>query len=110
MSGGFSLVEVIVSLLVLEVGILGTAGTLLVATRTLVRAEAEERGVCEVEYVLDSLAGGASVGAGARVTGAGTTSWRVTADGRARIRHVSHVPGVVVNVSAAVPMLAGTGP
>ncbi len=104
---GFTLAEVIVSLLVLEVGVLGTAGTLFIAQRTLSRAEAEERGVCEVERVLDSLGAGAEPGAGARAALEGTTSWSLASDGHLRVRYASTTWGVVVSLEALVPVSHG---
>jgi prepilin-type N-terminal cleavage/methylation domain-containing protein len=107
---GFTLVEVLVALLVLEVGILAAAGTLLVAARTLRRSEAEARAVNVVESVLDSLQGGADAGAFARVTAEGTLSGSVSEDGTVRIRYRSGREGVVVTVEGAAPVATGVGP
>jgi prepilin-type N-terminal cleavage/methylation domain-containing protein len=73
--GGFTLVEVLVALVVLQVGLMGVVGTLLLAARTLGRAEAEEEGVVELSRVLDSLSLGGSSGAGTRRTRAGVVTW-----------------------------------
>jgi prepilin-type N-terminal cleavage/methylation domain-containing protein len=74
---GFTLVEVLVALAVLEVGLLGVVGTLWLAASTLARAERTERGVAELERIHDSLQAGGAHDAGARVTPAGTARWSV---------------------------------
>lgn len=76
MRKGFTLVEVLVALVLLEVGLLGVVGTLVLAARTLARAELEERGVAEVERVLDSLsAAGVSSGEGRSPVRGGEVRW-----------------------------------
>lgn len=87
MNRGFSLLEVVVALLVLEVGLLGSAAMLLTAARTLGTAEALEVGVGDVEGVADSLAGASNPATGSRTTVHGTTVWVVAEGGVARIRH-----------------------
>ena len=84
--GGFTLVEVLVALVVLEVGLLGVAGTLLVAGRTLGRAERGERAVASMAWTLDSLAAGWSPGQGRDSLAWGTLEWTVAADGSVRLR------------------------
>ncbi len=54
--GGFTLVEVVVGLLVLQVGILAALGVLLLATRTMTRAQTLEAMAWRASAVLDSLA------------------------------------------------------
>lgn len=53
--GGFTLVEVLIALLLLEVGVLGAVGILVLAGRTLTEAERTERAVAALEGVADSL-------------------------------------------------------
>jgi prepilin-type N-terminal cleavage/methylation domain-containing protein len=55
MRRGFTLLEVVVALLVLDVAAVGVAGTLAIASRTLGRAERLEHAVSLAEGVLDSL-------------------------------------------------------
>ena len=75
---GFTLVEVLVALVVAEVGVLGVAGTLWLAASTLARAERTERGVTELERLYDSLAATDDPGPGEVTTPAGTARWWVT--------------------------------
>lgn len=55
MMRGFTLVEVIVALVLVEIGILGAVGTLVLASRNLAEAERLERAVLTAERVGDSL-------------------------------------------------------
>ncbi len=77
---GFTLIEVLVALILLEVGLLGVVGTLVLAARTLTRGELEERGIAAVERVLDSLStAGVSSGEGRVTTPGGEVRWRAAA-------------------------------
>ena len=78
---GFTLVEVLVALVIFEVGLLGVVGTLVLASRTLARAVLLERAVGQVESVLDSLAQAQGSGGGQRPAVGGALSWSVDADG-----------------------------
>lgn len=74
---GFTLVEVLVALVLLEVGLLGVVGTLVLAARTLTRAELEERGAAEIARVVDSLvAAGLAAGEGRVPVRGGEVRWR----------------------------------
>ncbi len=103
---GFTLVEVVVALLVLEVGILAAAGTMVMATRTLGLAEMRARAATSIESVLDSLDGGASEGTFTRVERDGTLSGFVAADGRVEIQYRSVRGGVLLRLQGAVPIVA----
>jgi prepilin-type N-terminal cleavage/methylation domain-containing protein len=74
---GFTLVEILVSLVVLEVGLLGVVGTLWLAAVTLARAELTERGVAETERVYDSLAATEQPTDGALEAPYGTLRWNL---------------------------------
>lgn len=52
----FTLIEVVVALVLLEIGLLGVLGTLLLGSRTMTRAETLENAVVAVERAADSLA------------------------------------------------------
>lgn len=67
---GFSLVELILALLLLQVGLLATAAMILLSQQHLRRAELTLRSVLESEAVADSL-----VLAGAGSSGQGALSW-----------------------------------
>ena len=64
MRQGFSFLELIVALLVLELGVLAVAGTLLLAQRNMARAELILRGVLEAGWIGDSLSGAEGAEAG----------------------------------------------
>ncbi len=77
MSRGFTLVEVVVAVVIFEVGVLGVVGTLLLASQAATRAEAMDRAVATLEGVMDSLlVAESAVGTGERVIEDGTLVWR----------------------------------
>jgi hypothetical protein len=63
-SRGSSLAELLVALVVFQVGLLGVAGLVVLAQRNLLRAEIVARGVLEAQLVADSVrdAGGGESG------------------------------------------------
>ena len=56
MRRGFSLVELLLALLLLQVGILATAGMVLLSQQNFRRAELTLRGLLEAGWIADSLA------------------------------------------------------
>ena len=82
---GFTLVELLVALVIFEVGLLGVVGTLVLASRTVAQASLLERAVGEVESLVDSLSGSPGVGPGQRTTLGGSISWSVDAAGAASV-------------------------
>jgi len=70
---GFTLVEVVVALTVLQVCLLGALGLVLLATREAGTALLLERAAAEAAEVADSLAHGGAAGSGESVRG----GWRV---------------------------------
>jgi Tfp pilus assembly protein PilV len=84
--GGFSLVETLVAVLVLEVGLLACAGMILSAQRTLARARLLQRAVMETSRSADSLTElGWSV-KGSRAFPGGKVEWIPEEDGRNGVR------------------------
>ena len=105
---GHTLVELLVALVLLQVGILAAVGTCLLASRVLTRAELVEWGAAEVQRVLDSLSSeGPSATAAEAASGPGTLRWAVTAAGAVRVQYlVADTPLVSVEGRLAPP---GTG-
>ena len=81
MTRGFTLVEVVVALVVLEIGLLGVLGTVLLASRTMTAAEVREGAVLEAQRVADSLGTDGLTGPGARPLPWGRISWGDSATG-----------------------------
>lgn len=79
--GGFSLAELLVALVVLEVGLLGAASVLVLSTRALVRARDRDWAVQEARALADSLAWHGVGGGGARELPFGTLEWSVSGGG-----------------------------
>ena len=74
---GFTLVEVVVALLVMEIATLGVLGSLVLASETMRSAETLERATARVEGVLDSLRSGVAPGTGTQVFAGGEVRWVV---------------------------------
>jgi Tfp pilus assembly protein PilV len=70
-------VEILVAVVILEVGLLGVVGTLWLASRTVTRAELLERGVEVMEGVYDSLVGEPTPSDGTRPADPGQVDWYV---------------------------------
>jgi uncharacterized protein YfiM (DUF2279 family) len=80
MRSGFSLVELVLALLVFQVGLLATAGMVLVAQRNLLRAEQTMRGILAAGLVADSLEELGEAGSGQRSYLWGDVSWAPASD------------------------------
>ena len=78
---GFSLVEVLVALVVLEVGVLGVLAMTLQAQKTLLAAAALESASRAVEWLADSLSYAGWGGPGSIDTEQGLIRWTREADG-----------------------------
>lgn len=100
---GFTLLEVLVALVVVEVGLLAVIGTSVLARRVLTRAEIVERGVAEVERAYDSLVQGWTAGADLRVGPAGWVRWVVSETGYAQIDFGLQPDSSLVRVDALLP-------
>lgn len=101
---GFTLLEVVLALVILEVGVLGVAGTLLLASRTLRRAETLERAVARAEGVLDSLRGGAVIGSGLVAFEGGEVLWSVTDSGGVAVLATDVAGARLLEVRSRVPV------
>jgi len=101
---GFTLLEIVVALVVLEVAVIGLVGSLVLASATLTRAESLERAVATAEGVLDSLAASSSiVGDSIPHSGGGTVKWSVDDSGRVRVQATEAGGAVVLDMLAVVP-------
>jgi prepilin-type N-terminal cleavage/methylation domain-containing protein len=84
---GFTLVEVLVALVILEIGVLGAMSLLALAGRTMARAERLENAVAAVEGVADSLTLAAAIADGSRsLPGGATLEWRAAPGGAFSVR------------------------
>ncbi len=92
MRRGFSILELLVSLVLFEVGILATVGMIFLAQQNFRRAELTLRGVLETRWVADSLVGTGTSGGGSVSRPWGTISWAPSRD---------PVPGVLVSALSA---------
>ncbi len=75
MRRGFSLLEMVLALLLLQVGVLATVGLIHLSQRNLRRAELTMRGVLEAVWVGDSLSAEGSGASGRRVRPWGELQW-----------------------------------
>jgi len=84
---GHTLIELLVALVVLEVGLLAVVGTCVLAARLVSRAEVLEWGVAEVQRTLDSLAAVQGVGSHRQASGPGELRWDVRGDGAVSVEY-----------------------
>lgn len=104
MRRGFTLLEVVVALLVLEIAAVGVAGTLTLAARTLGRAERLERAVAVVEGVLDSLWGGSAPSGSTLGYEGGEVDWLVEDSGQVVLSALGPVGDTLFVVTATLPL------
>lgn len=103
MRRGFTLLEVVVALLVLEVAVVGVVGALVLASSTLARAEAVEHQVAVTEGLLDSLARSAAAGADSVRNPLGRVSWVVDDSGHITLRAMDARDDTIVALEATMP-------
>src|SRR5262245_56332935 len=77
---GFGLIEVIVALTLLSVGLLGVAGSAVLAGRLIREADADEQAMSEAMPVLDSLTLQRTPSSGSRQAGRARLVWTVSTD------------------------------
>jgi prepilin-type N-terminal cleavage/methylation domain-containing protein len=80
-SPGFTLIEVVFALVIFTVGLLGVAGMVNVAARTLNDARAVAWAVASAAEIADSLAFWGASGGGERLLPEGRVRWEVEEDG-----------------------------
>ncbi|MEQ1857833.1 MAG: prepilin-type N-terminal cleavage/methylation domain-containing protein [Longimicrobiales bacterium] len=103
MKRGFTLLEVVVALLVLEVAVVGVVGALVLASSTLTRAEVLERAAAEAEGVLDSLARTRGPRADSSGRPWGALVWIVDDSARVHVRATDPNGAVVLDVRSVLP-------
>jgi len=103
---GFSLIEVIIALVILEVGLLGATGVVWIAAITMGRAWALEAGVASAEGVADSLSLGAVPGSGELAVDHGALTWDVAQDGTFVV-HFTTGRGDSLSVRGLAPVVTG---
>lgn len=91
------------ALLVLEMAVVGVLGTLVLANRTVRRAERLERATGRVEAVLDSLRRGASPGSTSVAFDDVRLEWSIDAEGRVDLSAVDENGGTLLRVRTRVP-------
>lgn len=113
MRRGFTLVEVAVALVVLSVGLLGAAGVVTVAARTLGAARELEAQAALILEVADSLSRVGVAGSGVREDLRGRVTWTVDADGPAlQVRLGARATGrsSELHVTTLLPPRSSEGP
>jgi Tfp pilus assembly protein PilV len=100
--GGFTLLEVVVALVVLEVAVVGLVGSLVLAAAHLRRAETLEMAAASAEGLLDSLSRADSAAADTFAYSGGTIAWSVDDSGRVSVRALDATGDVVLDLSSRV--------
>ena len=90
------MVEVLVALLIVEIGVTGAFGLMVLASRTLTDAEERERVLSAVEAVHDSLAWASAATSGTRAEPWGVLRWSVGDSGSIRITAVRGEDSLIV--------------
>lgn len=103
MTRGFTLLEVVVALVVLEVAVTGTVGVLTVASRTLGRAERLERAVAVAEGVVDSLWRVPAPAGSSLASGGGEVRWEVADSGRLVLTALGPARDTLFVVTSTLP-------
>jgi len=95
MRAGFGLIELIVALLLISIGVLGLAGTAIVAQRSFNEAALRERSARAAAAVLDSLLHDAAPADGVRIAPGLSLAWSVSqGDGLTHVQlTVTHAGG-----------------
>ena len=75
MKRGFSLVELVLALLIFQVGLLATAGMVLLAQQNLLRADLTMKGILAADLMADSLEGKGKLESGRKAYLWGEVSW-----------------------------------
>jgi Tfp pilus assembly protein PilV len=102
---GFTLLEVVVALLVLEVAVVGLIGSLVLASATLTQAESLERAVATAEGILDSLVASPTILADSVAhTGGGTVKWSVDDSGHVRVQVTGPSGNLLLDLPSVVPL------
>ena len=96
MKRGFTLVEVLVALLIVEIGLMGALGLMVLGSRALTDAVEKERALSAFEAVADSLAWAPAATTGTRVEPWGVLRWSVGDSGSIRITSVRGEDTLVV--------------
>ena len=99
---GFTLLEVVVALLVLEIAVVGLVGSLVLAASTLTRAEALEMAVASAEGLLDSLSRADSAAADSVAFEGGEITWSIDDSGRVSLRALDVVGDVMLDLTSFV--------
>lgn len=102
MRNGFTLLEVVIALLFLELAVIGAAGMLGLASSTLGRAEALERAASRVEGALDSLNVAPGAGDGSATFAGGEVRWVVREGGDLRIVALRATGDTLVDVESVL--------
>jgi len=106
---GFTLLEVVVALLVLELAVVGAAGILTLASTTLGRAERLERASALAEGVLDSLTVTPGAVDGEAHYVGGKVLWTVDARGELTLFALGPLGDTLFSVSTVVPPALAPG-
>jgi type IV pilus assembly protein PilV len=108
-SGGFSLIELIIALIILTFGVLGMAGTTALVVRQTTLADVNTERSAALQSVVERIRATSynSVGTGSSTVGAFTVSWSVASStGNTKtVRVITTGPGLRKDTAAVVPTL-----
>jgi type II secretory pathway pseudopilin PulG len=104
MSRGFTLIEVVVAIIVLEVAVVGVLGAMVLSANIMREAEVVERATARAQGALDSLGAGGEPGRGVGVFDGGIVEWAVGEAGEVTVTSSNERDGAVVVLWSRVPL------
>jgi len=97
---GFTLLEVVIALLVVELAVIAGAGVLVLASSTLTRAERLQRAIASAEAVLDTVVVSSAMSSGLATYAGGELRWQVEESGEVVLWAVESTGDTLFAISA----------
>ena len=104
---GFTLLEVVIALLVVELAVIAGAGVLVLASTTLTRAERLQRAIASAEAVLDTVVASPVPSGGIAAFVGGELRWQVEESGEVVLRAVESTGDTLFAIGAIASQRPG---
>jgi type II secretory pathway pseudopilin PulG len=104
---GFTLLEVVIALLVVELAVIGGVGIMVLASATLTRAERLQTASASAQAVLDTLMSSGVMGDGTAAYTGGELRWQVEESGEVALWAVDPVGDTLFRIASIAPPPSG---